>query len=153
MFLTHQDDVADHDKFAAEFGCRRVIHADDVKPGTAMVEQKITGREPVELDHELIAIPTPGHTKGSMCLLYRDRFLFSGDHLAWSKRIGHLYAFRDACWFDWEQQIESMERLAKFQFSHVLPGHGWPLMASHAECARQMDQCVAWMRGQLVRVR
>lgn len=30
MFLTHQDDVADHAKWAARFGCERIIHEDDV---------------------------------------------------------------------------------------------------------------------------
>ena len=32
---------------------------------------------------EFTIIPVPGHTAGSMCLLYRDRFLFTGDHLWW----------------------------------------------------------------------
>src|SRR5690242_4968946 len=27
MFLTHKDDVADHERFAKEFNCRRVMHA------------------------------------------------------------------------------------------------------------------------------
>src|SRR5256714_4243111 len=29
MFLTHRDDVADHDRFADKFNCERVRHADD----------------------------------------------------------------------------------------------------------------------------
>jgi len=29
MFLTHKDDIADHARFAARFGCRRVMHAAD----------------------------------------------------------------------------------------------------------------------------
>src|SRR5712675_1716060 len=29
MFLTHRDDVADHVRFAREFQCERVMHADD----------------------------------------------------------------------------------------------------------------------------
>ena len=28
-------------------------------------------------------IPVPGHTAGSMALLYNRRFLFTGDHLWW----------------------------------------------------------------------
>ena len=31
MLLTHQDDVADHAKFAERFGCERVLHRDDVR--------------------------------------------------------------------------------------------------------------------------
>ena len=29
MFLTHKDDVADHNRFAAKFNCQRIMHADD----------------------------------------------------------------------------------------------------------------------------
>src|SRR6266705_1668998 len=29
MFLTHKDDVADHDRFAAKFNCKRIMHAYD----------------------------------------------------------------------------------------------------------------------------
>ena len=38
VLLTHQDDVADHDKFAAKFGATRVLHRDDVRTRTAAVE-------------------------------------------------------------------------------------------------------------------
>ena len=55
-------------------------------------------------------IPVPGHTRGSVCFLWRDRFLFTGDHLAWSGRRGSLTAFRSACWYDWGEQTRSMER-------------------------------------------
>jgi len=54
-------------------------------------------------------IPTPGHTKGHAVFLYRDTFLFTGDHLAWSETRGHLYAFRSACWYSWPEQIKSIE--------------------------------------------
>jgi glyoxylase-like metal-dependent hydrolase (beta-lactamase superfamily II) len=153
MFLTHQDDVADHAQFATEFGCERVMHEADIGPDTAVVERKIPGMEPVALDHELLVIPTPGHTRGSACLLYRDAFLLSGDHLAWSPRLGHLYAFKDACWHDWQVQISAMERLAKHRFKCVLPGHGWPLLTTFEDCAMQMERCLEWMRGQVARVR
>ncbi len=82
LFLTHRDDVADHERFAAHFACRRVAHADDAPRGT---ELKVEGLGPVALDPEIRLIPVPGHTRGSMCLLYRDEFLFSGDHVAWSE--------------------------------------------------------------------
>ncbi len=29
IFLTHRDDVADHDSWAAEFGAERIIHASE----------------------------------------------------------------------------------------------------------------------------
>ena len=90
MFLTHRDDVADHEAFARHFGCQRVLHERDVTDATRGVERKVSGVEPVRLDDDLLVIPTPGHTRGHAVLLYREKFLFTGDHLAWSARRGGL---------------------------------------------------------------
>ena len=123
MFLSHRDDVADHAKFAREFGCLRVMHAAD---GAARLgaERVIEGEEEVRLDSELLAIPTPGHTRGHMVLLYKNRFLFTGDHLAWSPETESLTAFRDVAWHSWTEQIRSLEKLLNYRFEWVLPGHG-----------------------------
>jgi glyoxylase-like metal-dependent hydrolase (beta-lactamase superfamily II) len=43
----------------------------------------------------------PGHTRGSACLLYRETYLFSGDHLDWNPKGNGLQAFREVCWYDW----------------------------------------------------
>jgi glyoxylase-like metal-dependent hydrolase (beta-lactamase superfamily II)/ferredoxin len=153
MFLTHQDDVADHARFAEHFGCRRVMHADDIGAGTRDVEDVVDGLEPAALDAEALVIPVPGHTAGSACLLYRETYLFSGDHVAWSRDRGHVYAFRSACWYDWETQCDSMERLARHRFEWILPGHGWRCHFPADEMARQMERCVAWMRSSSIEVR
>jgi glyoxylase-like metal-dependent hydrolase (beta-lactamase superfamily II)/ferredoxin len=147
MLLTHQDDVADHAKYHQHFGCERVLHRDDVRSGTAAVELQPTGREPVALDDDLLMIPTPGHTKGHAVFLYRNRFLFTGDHLAWSENRGHLYAFRSACWYSWTEQIASMERLREHRFEWVLPGHGRPIHLPTDEMRASLDRCVAWMKA------
>jgi len=147
MFLTHRDDVADHEAFRKRFGCERVLHADDATPRTRGVERLWPGGEPLRLDGDLVAIPTPGHTRGHAVLLYRDRYLFTGDHLAWSRRRGRLVAFRDACWYSWADQIRSMERLLDYSFEWVLPGHGaWHRAASAAAMRDEVARCVAWMR-------
>ena len=148
MFLTHRDDVADHEAFHRRFGCERVLHADDVTPGTAGVERRIPGNETVRLAGDLLAIPVPGHTRGHTVLLYRDRFLFTGDHLAWSPERRRLIAFRDACWYSWTEQIRSMERLLDYSFEWVLPGHGSGWHApSAAAMRRELERCIAWMRA------
>jgi glyoxylase-like metal-dependent hydrolase (beta-lactamase superfamily II)/ferredoxin len=146
LLLTHQDDVADHAKFAERFGCERVLHQDDVRAGTAVVELKVTGSEPVALDSGLVMIPTPGHTRGHAVFLYRDRYLFTGDHLAWSENRGHLYAFRSACWYSWTEQIRSMERLLDFRFEWVLPGHGRPIALTAEAMRESLQRCIAWMK-------
>jgi glyoxylase-like metal-dependent hydrolase (beta-lactamase superfamily II)/ferredoxin len=146
MLLTHQDDVADHEKFHERFGCERVLHRDDVRTRTAAVERKISGSEPVELEPGLVMIPTPGHTKGHAVFLWQDRFLFTGDHLAWSPERGHLYAFRSACWYSWSEQIQSMERLLDYRFEWVLPGHGRPIHLTADEMRASLERCIQWMK-------
>ena len=123
MFLTHRDDVADHAKWAREFGCARVMHADD---GAARLgaERIVSGPDEERLDGDLLAIPTPGHTRGHMTLLYRHSYLFTGDHLSWSPGGHTLTAFRDVCWDSWPKQVRSLARLLNHQFEWVLPGHG-----------------------------
>ncbi|MFN7143436.1 MAG: MBL fold metallo-hydrolase [Myxococcota bacterium] len=128
MVLTHRDDVADHAIWARRFGCERIIHRAD---GSAVpgAERFVDGDDPVALAPDLTLIPLPGHTRGSMGLLFRDEVLFSGDHL-WGRRDGDpgagLAAGRGVCWYDWPTQIRSMERLRTWRFGHVLPGHGAP---------------------------
>jgi glyoxylase-like metal-dependent hydrolase (beta-lactamase superfamily II)/ferredoxin len=147
MLLTHQDDVADHAKFHERFGCERVLHRDDVRTRTASVERQPQGLDPVDLGSALRMIPTPGHTKGHAVFLYRDEFLFTGDHLAWNERTNRLYAFRSACWYSWSEQIRSMERLLDYRFEWVLPGHGRPIHLPADEMHRSLEQCLEWMKA------
>ena len=123
IFLTHSDDVADATLFAEHFGATRVIHRDELhsQPGA---EHVLDGDDPIALAPEFAAIPTPGHTKGHCVLLFRERFLFTGDHLGWDRHGDRLVMSRDYCWHSWRRQTESMERLAAFSFEWVLPGHG-----------------------------
>jgi glyoxylase-like metal-dependent hydrolase (beta-lactamase superfamily II)/ferredoxin len=146
MLLTHQDDVADHEKFHERFGCERVLHRDDVRTKTAAVERQPSGLEPVEIDDGLLMIPTPGHTRGHAVFLYRERYLFTGDHLAWNERTSHLYAFRSACWYSWSEQIESMQRLLDYRFEWVLPGHGRPVHLDASKMRDELAACVDWMK-------
>ena len=146
MFLTHRDDVADHRRFKDHFGCRRVLHRADLGRATQGVEIVLEGGEPRELGDQLLAIPTPGHTEGSACLLYRDRFLFSGDHLAQNPGTGGLYAFRGVCWHDWRIQTESVARLQRFDFEWVLPGHGRRAHLDRDAMQAALRACADWMR-------
>ena len=121
IFLTHADDIAGHAEFAKHFSAERIIHADERI--SAQMEIRIEGSEPVRFAEDLKLIPTPGHTRGSMCLLFDNRILFTGDHLA-AGRAGGLTSFRDACWYSWAEVKKSNERLLAFDFAHVYPGHG-----------------------------
>lgn len=147
MYLTHRDDVADHQKFAEHFQCQRILHADEISAGTRNVEIKLTGFEPFALTGDLLIIPVPGHSKGHTVLLYKNKFLFTGDHLAWSESAHQLIAFRNFCWYSWSEQIKSMRKLANYSFEWVLPGHGRRFHANINIMRQQMDKCIAWMES------
>ena len=146
MFLTHRDDVADHEKWARHFNAERVMHRDDIGRSVIGIERVLTGREAFELDDDLLAIPTPGHTRGHTVLLYRNRFLFSGDHLWWSVSFNSLHASKNVCWYSWPEQTRSVERLLEYEFEWVLPGHGRRVQLSSLVMREQLEACVAGMK-------
>jgi glyoxylase-like metal-dependent hydrolase (beta-lactamase superfamily II) len=111
------------------------------------VERVVTGTAAVRLDADLVAIPTPGHTRGHMVLLHADRFLFTGDHLAWSPDERALRAFADVCWYSWAEQAASMRRLLGYRFEWILPGHGRPHHAAAGAMHARLRECVAWMHA------
>ncbi len=147
MFLTHRDDVADHEQWAAHFKAERVMHRDDITRRTSAVERVVTGHDATPLADDLLIIPTPGHTRGHAVLLYQNRFLFSGDHLWWSPAYGSLYASPNVCWYSWAEQTRSVERLLDYEFEWVLPGHGRRAHGTAAEMRAELLDAIARMRG------
>jgi glyoxylase-like metal-dependent hydrolase (beta-lactamase superfamily II) len=133
ILLTHRDDVADAGRYAGHFGARVWIHAAD-RSAAPYATDIIEGDEPVALFEDLLAIPVPGHTEGSVAYLFDRRCLFTGDSLAWSFERNGLVAFRDYCWWSWPAQLASLERLLDHRFEWVLAGHG----GSHGLSAEAM---------------
>jgi glyoxylase-like metal-dependent hydrolase (beta-lactamase superfamily II) len=131
IFLTHRDDVADAARYAERFGAERIIHRLELA-AQPDAERVIEGREP---------IPTPWHTRGHCALLHRE-FLFSGDHIWWSRNRGRLTASRDVCWYSWAEQVQSVALLEKYAFEWVLPGHGERAYFPAPEMRRQMHLLV-----------
>lgn len=122
IFLTHEDDVADAARYAARFKASRIIHRED-SHAMPDAEWIVEGEEALGLGDRLAAIPVPGHTPGSMALLYRGRFLFTGDHLWWDAVGRTLEAPRELVW-DRAALLRSIEKLAEYDFEWVLAGHG-----------------------------
>jgi glyoxylase-like metal-dependent hydrolase (beta-lactamase superfamily II)/ferredoxin len=138
IFLTHRDDVADAAKYARRFAAERIIHRLELsaQPGA---ERVLDGDAPIELAPGFLAIPTPGHTRGHCALLHRE-FLFSGDHLWWSRHRRRLTASRDVCWYSWPEQVRSVQRLTHYDFEWVLPGHGERVHLPAPEMRRGMAE-------------
>jgi glyoxylase-like metal-dependent hydrolase (beta-lactamase superfamily II) len=123
VLLTHRDDVADAERYAAHFGARVFIHEAD-SDAAPFATDVLTGTDAARIDATLTAIPVPGHTRGSVVFHLDERYLFTGDSLAYSRARKTLTAFRRQCWYSWEQQAQSLERLSPLSFEWVLPGHG-----------------------------
>jgi glyoxylase-like metal-dependent hydrolase (beta-lactamase superfamily II)/ferredoxin len=145
LYLTHRDDVADHQKFHEHFKCDRILHQDEISSDTRNVEIQLTGREPYQLAPDLLIIPVPGHTKGHTVLLYR-KFLFTGDHLAWSN-ANQLAGFPGVCWYSWSELIKSTRQLANYSFEWVLPGHGRRYHANVETMHQKLLQGITWMES------
>lgn len=121
------------------------------------VEHKLTGAGPWPLpggapSDDVTLLLQPGHTLGCVCLHHGpSQTLFTGDVLA-AATPGHnegaLIAFRDFCWYSFDEQIKSLATLADekcpFPFRHVVAGHGRPgSFASVAEARSALRELVA----------
>jgi len=122
IFLTHKDDVADAEKYAAHFGAKRMIHRADVEAAPDS-ERIIEGIDSLQVMPQFQVIPVPGHTAGSMALLYKNRFLFTGDHLWWDSVQKRLGAPTQLVWRR-HILMDSIKKLLDYPFEWVLAGHG-----------------------------
>ena len=145
MYLTHRDDVADHQKFHDYFGCDRLLHKRDITTDTKTVEIQMAGDEVFQLLPDVLIIPVPGHTAGHTVLHFRDQCLFSGDHVAWSDELQTLIAFKNFCFYSWDQLKVSMAKLQDYRFEWVLPGHGRRHYSTSTLMQKHLQDCLAWL--------
>ena len=122
IFLTHEDDVADADKYAGHFGAKRIIHRADAE-SVPDAEWIIDGTDSIDVMPQFQIIPVPGHTAGSMALLYKEQFLFTGDHLWWDSKQKILGAPNRLVWRK-RVLVDSIQKLLDYRFEWVLAGHG-----------------------------
>lgn len=140
IFLSHEDDVADSDRYAKHFHATRIIHQGDAAavPGA---ERIVDGEETIQLAPRFQAIPVPGHTAGSMALLYDEKFLFSGDHLWWNPGLESLGAPQRLVWRQ-RALVASLEKLLAYRFEWVLAGHGDRVKLTPAQMQAQLRRLV-----------
>jgi glyoxylase-like metal-dependent hydrolase (beta-lactamase superfamily II)/ferredoxin len=139
IFLTHRDDIADHNLWAKHFNADRIMHRDDAGRLRNQIELLIESQETFPLADNFTIIPTPGHTKGHMVLLFRNKFLFTGDHIWWSDRYNGLNSSQDFNWYSWEQQLDSVRKLLAYDFEWILPGHGRRAHTSADEMKKMIE--------------
>jgi glyoxylase-like metal-dependent hydrolase (beta-lactamase superfamily II) len=146
IFLTHRDDVAEAHQYAKRWGSQRIIHRVELSAHPD-AECVIEGDTAVEFSPAFSLIPTPGHTRGHCVLLYRNRYLFSGDHVWWSRALRHLGASQEYCWYSRAEQTRSMERLRERTFEWVLPGHGQWIKLPPEVMRREVAELIERMRA------
>lgn len=145
ILLTHRDDIADAERYAKAFGARVWIHEYD-RSAARFASNILKGREPFEITPGLVAIPVPGHTKGSVVYLYDERCLFTGDSLAWDFEEDDLIAWREYCWYSWPELTKSLMRLLDYPFEWVLAGHGGSKGLTRADMHARLARLVEKMK-------
>ena len=145
IFLTHEDDVADADKYAAHFEAKRILHRADAD-ALPEAEWIVDGSDAVQLADDFQAIPVPGHTPGSMALLYRKKFLFTGDHLWWNPQTRSLEAPNRLVWRK-RVLVDSIHKLLDYRFEWVLAGHGDRTRQSVEDMRAQLQALVERRRA------
>ncbi len=70
---------------------------------------------------ELLAIHTPGHTEGSICLFHeKSKSIFSGDVVFTGGNVGRW----DLATGDYGQLVRSIQKLSEMDVKNLYPGHG-----------------------------
>ncbi len=124
IFLTHKDDVADHEKFQKHFNCQRIIHRYEIEENTKSCEIVCEDEENFRLFDDVEILFSPGHSKGHLLLLYQKKFLFTGDQLFYDHVLNKLFASKSFSWFSWQEQVLSLKKLEQYELEWVFPGHG-----------------------------
>ena len=74
MLLTHKDDIADHELFTREVSVARVRCTQMMALAVSASNKYLKVKNRLNSTRTLIAIPTPGHTRGHVVFLYRASF-------------------------------------------------------------------------------
>lgn len=147
LLLTHRDHFAGARKIWQRFKCEVVVHEGDRFRAAGVPATQLRGSAPIALARDALVLPCPGHTRGSVCLLFRDAVLLSGDHLSWDSARGVFHAHREYCQYDWSRQIDSMRTLLGYPIRTVLPGHGSPRSFAPARMHEEIVRCIHSMRS------
>lgn len=81
-------------------------------------------------NEDLRIIHIEGHTKGSICLLYRDNVLIVGDTILGKNLLNPKMAPEElnlpAQWscFDYKTALDNLPKLLNYSFNAILPSHG-----------------------------
>lgn len=134
VFVTHShwDHVGSLKEIAEITGAKVVAHRNEA-PFIEKGSRRAPGVKPSLLVDDgstvdgVLVIHTPGHTPGSTCYLHLEtRALFIGD-LVYEEN-NELFEMHHKYSQDPEQNRVSIAKLLRYDFIHVLPSHGNPVL-------------------------
>lgn len=154
ILLTHRDDVADYDRWAARYGARVWIGAADAD--AAPLATDLTVADAITpIAPGVCSIPAPGHTAGHVVYHIDDHLLFTGDTLHWNQRRAALDVFPDQTFYSWTALADTIRMLASLKVEWIFPGHGmwhqvgavaWRRQAAALSQAMRDTGAAAWAR-------
>jgi glyoxylase-like metal-dependent hydrolase (beta-lactamase superfamily II) len=83
-------------------------------------------------------------------VLFAGQVLFSGDHLWWGVDPPGVVASRRYCWWNWEEQLRSVEKLLDLDVRWLLPGHGHRHAFGAGEWRGELERALVRARGEWI---
>ncbi|MBE9500052.1 ferredoxin [Streptomyces sp. GKU 257-1] len=124
VLLTHRDHAAHGRRWADRLDARLWIHEGDLDAAPD-ADRVLRGRAPTEIGEGVVAVPLPGHTRGSVLYLADERYCFSGDSFYWARTLEDLEVAQSVTWYSIEELAASLASVAgEVRFTWLLPGHG-----------------------------
>ncbi|MEW2299035.1 ferredoxin [Streptomyces sp. NPDC006655] len=146
VLLTHRDHAAHGRRYADRFGARLWIHEGDLDAAPD-ADRVLRGTEPAEIGAGVLALPFPGHTRGSVVYLADERCCFSGDSFYWSRTTADIEVVDSVTWYSIRELAASLARAAdRLRFEWLLPGHGDRRRLSRADMAARVRNLAARTR-------
>lgn len=140
VLLTHRDHAAHGRRYADAFGARLWIHEGDLEAAPD-ADRVLRGTDPATIAPGVVALPLPGHTRGSVLYLADGRYCFSGDSFYWSRATGDIEVAESVTWYSIEELAASLARaIDQLRFEWLLPGHGDRRHLPAEEMTRRLER-------------
>ncbi len=108
----------------------------------------LRGTGPAEIAEGVVALPFPGHTRGSVLYLADERYCFSGDSFYWSRTTADIEVVESITWYSVHELAASLTRAAgRLRFEWLLPGHGDRRRLSPDDMAARIRRLAARTRA------
>lgn len=128
--------IADGSKWQSELDVEVYLHEADKNYEWLKMKPDVLFDKVPNFGKGLKVIHTPGHSAGSVCLLYEpEGILFSGDTLCADKKGKILEGSHND---DPKQWTQSCRDLLKYEFKHILPFHYEMVMGTGKESLQNL---------------